>query len=240
LDDILDVNALFGPLPSASNDLTVDVLLALMEKHSVASACALSTLGLLLDPAVGNNATRGACQQHSSLIPVATLNPCAYFGDDAAVRQIEAEGFRMVRFWPEMQDWPVDYAPFSALVKALAPAALPLAINVLAPGEITALSRILDEYPAPIILMGVDVDLLAEAICVMRARPSWNIETSGLLAPGALRCVVDSIGPERLLFGSGAPNHPIASALNTLKHAGLNDDARRMALSTNARRILSV
>jgi predicted TIM-barrel fold metal-dependent hydrolase len=240
LDEIFDVNAAFGPLPDASNDLTVDALLALMEKHAITSACALSTLGILLDPAVGNAATRAACQQYPTLLPVATFNPCAFFGDDTAVRQLRADGFHMVRFFPEMQNWPVDYAPFSALVETLAQTGLPLAINLSLPGEITTLSRVLPNYPAPVILAGVDVDVLAEAICVIRARPNWYIETSGLLAPGALRSVVDSAGPGKLLFGTGAPNHPIASALNTLKYAGLSDEARRMVLSTNARGILNL
>ncbi len=80
MDEIIDVNTLFGPLPVASTDLSVDALITLMKRHRVESACTLSTLGLLLDPTVGNSATRAACGEHAELIPTATLNPTSYFG----------------------------------------------------------------------------------------------------------------------------------------------------------------
>ena len=35
MDDIIDVNTLFGPLPQASNDLTVESLLELMRRNGV-------------------------------------------------------------------------------------------------------------------------------------------------------------------------------------------------------------
>ena len=35
MDEIVDVNTLFGPLPQASNDLTVESLLALMQHNGV-------------------------------------------------------------------------------------------------------------------------------------------------------------------------------------------------------------
>src|SRR5437660_10889801 len=112
MDDIVDVNTLFGPLPVASTDLTVDTLVTLMSKHQVGAACTLSTLGLLLDPTVGNAATRAACTEHDELLPVATMNPTMYFGDTAALLRLQTEGFCMLRFFPGEQGWPIDFAPF--------------------------------------------------------------------------------------------------------------------------------
>ena len=60
MDAIVDINTLFGPMPFASTDMTVDALLALMHKHNVGQACVLSTLGVLLDATGGNGATRAA------------------------------------------------------------------------------------------------------------------------------------------------------------------------------------
>ncbi len=238
MDDIVDINTLFGPLPASSSDLPVDALLALMQKHRVGAACALSTLGLLLDPAVGNSATRAACEEHPELLPVATLNPTLYFGDAAAVTRLKTDGFRLVRFFPTVQGWPLDFAPFHALLQALGTTGLPVMLDVEAAGEITTLTRVLDAYPGPVILSGVTLMLLAEVIVALRAHSNWHIEISSLLAPGCLRLVADTLGVERLLFGTGAPAHPIASVLHTLQHAGLDDAARRQILAANARRIL--
>src|SRR5258708_27397112 len=100
MDDIIDINTLFGPLPVASSDLSVDTLLQLMQKHKVGTACILSTLGLLLDPTVGNAATRAACGEHPELLPIATLNPTMYFGDSEPILRLKADKFCMVRFFP--------------------------------------------------------------------------------------------------------------------------------------------
>jgi hypothetical protein len=240
MEEIIDINTVFGPLPAASTDLPVDSLRTLMQKHAVRSACTLSTLGLLLDPTVGNVATRAACVEHSELLPVATLNPVLYFGDTAPVLRLREEGFRLLRFFPTQQGWPIDFAPFRALLRCLDETRLPVMIDGEAPGMITALTGLLDTYPAPVILARVNVETLAEAVAAVRHYANWHIETSRLLAPGAIQLVADTVGAARLLFGTGAPSRPIASALHTLQHAGLSDADRSLVLSANARRVLNI
>jgi predicted TIM-barrel fold metal-dependent hydrolase len=240
MEEIVDVNTLFGPLPVASTDLAVDALLALMQKHQVKAACTLSTLGLLLDPAIGNAATRAACVEHAELLPVATLNPTMYFGDAAALLRLPTEGFRLLRFFPAQQGWPIAFAPFRSLLRSLDETRLPLMIDTDAPGALTALFDPLDTYPAPVILSRVNVDTLAEAVAALRHHDNWYVEISRLLAPGAIQLLAETVGASRLLFGTGAPIRPIASTLQTLQHAGLSDADRRQILSANVRRILNL
>jgi len=237
--DIVDVNTLFGPLPAASVDLPVDTLLELMQQRQVGTACTLSTLGLLLDPNIGNAATKAACSEHSELLPAATLNPAMFFGGDAVVTQLKSEGFRMVRFFPDAQGWPVNYAPFLDLAQRIQAAGLPIMVNIEAPGEVTALSQTLDFFTGPVILASLDPPHLAEALAVLRKRANWHLEISGLLSPGALKLVVDSVGAERLLFGSGAPSLSLTAVLNTVRYAELSDTARGQLFSANARRLLN-
>jgi hypothetical protein len=229
-----------GPLPVASTDLTLDALAALMEKHNVSRACTLSTLGLLLDPAVGNAATRAACYEHDLLLPTATLNPTLFFGSTAPLKQLKDDGFYMVRFFPTEQRWPVGFAPFAAIVEGLAPVGLPIMVGVRSPGEITALEPILGGYPGPVILSDVGTTLLAESVAALRRQAHWHVEISSLLMLGAIKAVADSVGADRLLFGTGAPSRPVAGALRTLDYAGVSGRARKQILAGNARRILKI
>lgn len=238
MDDIVDINTMFGPLPSASFDMSVDVLVAMLRRYEVRSACTLSTLGILLDPSVANGATRAACAENPDLLPVATINPTMYFGDTESVRAIIADGFAMVRFFPTAQAWPLDFAPFRALLRPLAERAVPLMIDIERIGEVSALMHVIEEYPAPIVLAGLRAPMVAEAIAALRQRPNWHVEISRLLSPGCISTVAETVGPERLLFGTGAPSHPIQSVLNGLQQAGLPDEARHQVLAANARRIL--
>ena len=237
MDEIVDVNTLFGPLPAASVDLAIETLLGQMAQRGVNAACTLSTLGLLLDPAVGNAATRAACIDDTQLIPVATLNPTMFFGDTAPLLRLPSEGFKLVRFFPHEQGWPLHYLPFHALLESLQQTRLPVMINVSDCGDITALQSYIGFYPT-VILAGVDADLLPEAIAVLRLQPGWMLETSRLLAIGSMKLIVDTVGGERLLFGSGAPAQSLAASLNALNYAGLSSSVCRQILSANARRIL--
>ena len=238
MDDIIDINTLFGPMPLTSVDLPVDALVELMQKHSVGTACTLSTLGLLLDSGVGNSVTKATCAEHPHLRPVATLNPTAFFGDADPLLRLLEDGFCMVRYFPATQGWPINFAPFRALLRRLDETRLASMIEIAAPGEITALSAELEGHPLPVILEGVDARSLAEAIAVLRHHNNWYLETSRLLAPGNIKLVVDTLGSERLLFGSRAPSHPLASGLKTLEYAGLNSEALNAITHANARRVL--
>ncbi len=240
MDEIVDVNTLFGPLPLASNDLTVESLLELMGQNGVGTACALSTLGWLLDPAVGNAVTKNICAQNPSLLPVATFNPAMYYGDKTALIQAKADGFRLVRFFPDAQNWPLDFAPFRALLSDLRETNLPIVVGVCSPGDITGLARVLGDYSAPVIIADAHPGLLAECLVGLREHANWHLELSSMLAPGCLKAVVDAVGASRLLFGSNAPSHPIVSALDTLQFAELSDADKQQVLSGNARRILNM
>ncbi len=240
MDDIVDINTLFGPLPVASADLSVDNLLELMERRRVGSAFTLSTLGMLLDPSVGNSATKAACSEHTQLIPVATLNPTLFLGDVLPIQRLKTDGFKLVRFFPTVQGWKIRYAPFHSLIQTLAPANLPIMIDIKGLGMITDLMAALKGFSAPVILAGVDSSVLAEIVTSLKTFPNWHIEISQLLAPGCVQAVIDAVGSERVLFGTGAPSQPIASVLYALQYAGLDDAARKNVLGANARRLIAI
>lgn len=238
--DIVDINTLFGPLPIASTDLSVDTLLGLMQKHQVGAACTLSTLGLMLDPNVGNAATLAACKEHPELLPVATFNPTQYFGDEGPVSRLKAEGFRLVRFFPATQGWPVDFAPFAALVQSLRSVGLPLMVETERPGDATALQRVIGDYSAPVILAGTDTTTLAEVVACLRKNANWHLEISRLLGPGCLKVVADAVGAERLLFGTSAAYRPIAGPYQVVRYSGLSDAQMQQTLGGNTRRLLGL
>ena len=239
MPDIIDINTLFGPLPIASADLAPEDLLELLNRHEINTAYTLSTLGLLLDPQVGNASTRAACSENPLLRPVATLDPTLYFGDEANVQKLKTDGFAFVRFFPYSQKWPIEYAPFQALCRVLDSMQMPIMIDVEKIGVISQLSNLLANHASPVILTGVDAHLLAEGLAVWRERKNWFAETSRLLSPGALKLIADSVGVGRLLYGSGAPFTPPASALQALTYAGLSEEAQQDILSGNAARLLA-
>lgn len=238
--DIIDINTMFGPLPIAAVDLSVDDLSALMKKHGIERACTLSTVGLMLDHNAGNAATRAACAENPSLVPVATVNPQVYYGEEGPFTRFATDGFRMVRFFPQVQGWPVDYAPFVHLAQRLEAERLPIMMEISHPGTATRLMNVLAGRQTPVLLAGIDEQTLAEAVILMRQHANVYVETSSLLATGVIKHVVDCVGAERVLYGSGAPSRPMASGLGVLRYVELTDMQRALVLGGNARRLLGI
>ena len=238
MQEIIDINTLFGPMPAGAADLSVTELEELMRTHNVRYSCTLSTVGMLLDPVAGNGATRAAVTAHSSLIPVATLNPLIYFGDPIA--SFRSEGFRVIRFFPAQQQWSPQSAAFSTLIKQIEQDCLPILVEVDERSTATVLAAALAQYPGPVILSGVSDLTLAEVVAVMRTCPRFYLETSSLLAMGAIGQAVTCVGADRVLFGSGAPLKSISGTLGTLKYAGLSDKEFAKVTYANAHKLLEL
>lgn len=240
MPEIIDINTLFGPHPAAASDLSVDDLGALMKEHSVGLCCTLSTVGILLDHNAGNSATKAACSENSALAPAATINPLAYSGGDGLEDRLKSDGFKFVRFFPDLQGWDVDFAPFSLAAEQLGASGLPLMIDIERPGVATRAVERLGQYSAPIILAAHSERTLAESVVLMRKHNHVYVDSSGLLATGAIKLVADGVGAERILFGSGAPARPMASSLAVLNHSGLSDEQKHLILGGNAKRLLGL
>ncbi len=240
MSDIIDINTLFGPAPTSASDLSVDDLSAMMAKHSVGACCTLSTLGVLLDCTAGNAATRAAAGENPRLIPVATYNPLHYFGQDGATLRPRGEGFRMARFFPALQGWPTHFAPLGSILRRLEPEAIPVMVDLGKPGEATALMATIGRDHAPLILGGVGEQTLAEAISLLHAHDDLYMETSRLLASGAIALAVERLGADRVLYGSGAPARPMAAALAAVQLADISDQDRALVMGGNARRLLGL
>lgn len=240
MDHIIDVDTMFGPLPAGAADLSVDELAGMMSRHQVQACCTLSTIGMLLDHNAGNAATRVACSEQTNLLPVATLNPQLLFTLDDLLTRLKADGFKMVRFFPAEQGWDPSYGPIRGIAEALQTEGLPMMIGVERTGSASRIVGALANHPGPLILAGVDETTVAEAVSLMRQNDHLYLSTANLVAVGLVKQVIDSVGADRLLYGSGAPSRPMASALGVLKFADLADEQRTAVLGGNAHKLFGV
>lgn len=238
--DIIDINTFFGAFPSQHAVSTPQALIADLDRFKVQRALAVSTIGLFYDDQTGNQETLGvAGQSGGRLLPVATINPATHLaGVDAAIERIAAGPFAMCRFFPGMQNWPVDYAPFGRALKLLAERKKPAMISIGGPGEITALARMAAGSETPIILSRVHGATLVEAMAAMKEHPSFYLDTHLLQIPDGLARIKDLVGADRLLFGSGASAHSLGAALAYVQRSSLSDTEKAAVLGGNAAKLL--
>ena len=235
-----DACALFGPWPQ-HEDLGVNDVLSAMAQNKIDRALALCTTGITYDFRVGNAATLEVCAQNENkLMPVATLDPRAY---PACLDEAEAcagNGFKMFRFFPSRQGWPIAFAPFRELLQKCDALSLPVAVEVTQPGQATELADAVAFTQAPLLLAGVPSDNLGEAIAVLRTSPKFHLETTALLAPGALEAVAQNVpdGAQRLVYASYSPLRYSSASLNVVRGAGVSNEAKAAIVGGNLSRLV--
>jgi predicted TIM-barrel fold metal-dependent hydrolase len=235
---IIDANTMIGLHPTHKLDMSIERLVAEMDKHGIAAGLILSTIGLYHSWAEGNAAGLEAAKTNKRLVPVATVNPLKYFGSAGDLQAIRAAGFRIFKFCPADQGWEVGSAAFRAVLRDLASLKVPVMLDTPQPGEPSKASQAAADYPAPVVLCSISLDTLAEALELMVDLPQLMIETHELHVPGALKLIADRVGADRIVFGSGAPRRSIASSLHYVLNSELSEEDKQKVLGGNIRRIL--
>ena len=236
--EITDVNTLFGAYPAQHADSSPETLVEAMRANGIDWGLTLSTSGLFYQAETGNDETMRACRAHDHLIPVATLNPVHYWGQDGVIEGIAENAFEMIRFFPHLQGWPLEFAPFLRLLSALGRLPkMPIMVSVERRGDATQLARLLDDFPHAVVLDGVSPETLSEAITLLRVHANLYVETHALTAPYALPLLRDTVGIGRVLFGSDAPGRSPAAALRYVRSSGLSQGDQDAVLSGNAQTI---
>ena len=239
---IFDACTLFGPWPQHSADLAVESLLQVMSQNGIARSLVTATTGIFHDYQQGNTETLVAARRYAQqLYPVATLDPRAYPECLQEAETRAAEGFRLFRFFPDRQGWPLRFAPFREALQKCDALGVPVIVTVARPGDCTELADAVAFTQAPLLLAGVTPSTLGEALAVLRADTKFYIETTHLLAPGTFEMVRDNMahGVERLVFASYSPLRYLSAALGPVLASTLSDDHKALVLGGNLRRLLT-
>lgn len=235
---IIDANTMFGVHPTHRLDMSVERLVRELDRLRISAALTLSTTGIFHNYARGNVMTLDASKANNRLIPVATVNPAAYFGTGEEMQALRSQGFRIVKLHPGDQGWALDSAAFAGILKQLAPTKMPVMINTPLPGDPSAVGRVAAQYTGPIILCSITIETLSEALAVLTELPNAMIETNTLHVPGALNLLAERVGVQRIIFGSGAPRCSIAASLYYVLNSELSDDDKARILGGNIKAIL--
>jgi len=236
--EIIDANTTFGPSPRITADISIDRLLAAVKRHGVTKSLTLSTVGIFHSHNDGNADTIAQCQGKPELLPVATIDPRGYFGGLKQTSNLISQGFKMFRFFPGEQGWPLDHNVLEDILEEMEDNSVPVMINAGRTGDASALGRIIGGKEHPLILEGVVFETLAEAVSVMKKHSNIYVETHSLLVPGGLRFLVDQIGADRIIFGSDCPRSSLGGALRYIKDSGISDEDMSKVLGGNIKRLL--
>ncbi|HOZ49457.1 MAG TPA: amidohydrolase family protein [Candidatus Hydrogenedentes bacterium] len=222
---------------------TVDDVLAEMSHCGIAEALVWHRDARERDFALGNaRVTRDAVDPRCH--PVWTFVPtCCREMPDAAtfVDQVKAAGVRAVRAFPLVHCFRVDRVSCGDLLEAFIAHHLPVFLPLTElPGQWHDVYTLLRDFPQLTLV-------LAQTGCwgqdryfrpLMSAYPGFHITMDRLETAGQLKSIVDAVGPDHVVFGSGLPRNYPGAYILSLVRANIPDGAREAIAHGTIERLL--
>ncbi|HVK05223.1 MAG TPA: hypothetical protein VM490_17225 [Armatimonadaceae bacterium] len=237
-----DLYTIFGPVPPRGGASGIDALKQSLLRQKVGGAVALSTRAIHADSGAGNRETVAACAAATGddlvLVPGAVADPRSYLTTGGP----DFSGARLVCLLPTTQDWPLPFAPATALFASL-PKNVPVLVQTQRLGEATAVGALLRELSwsgGPVLLSGVTGDTLVEALAVARSSERIGLTTHGMRGVGEVQFAVSQLGAPRIFFASGVVGESLSAALALVRLSGISPEEQAQVLGGNARRMLGV
>lgn len=242
-EQVLDCNCLFGPWPRAPLDASFVTVMDLLARAGIGAAVVGSLRVILGSAGTGNLDVLRACAARPNLIPAAGLRLREELDLEGRVDWCAEQGFRLLRLYPEYEGWPPGFRPLELALEHAARLGLPVHLTLQQPGEFTTLGSVLARTGATLIAAGVNVShtpLLSEAVAVCGDCPGLRLETSRLEGADTVDILCETLGPDRLVFGTGLPFVYPSSALALIACSRLPERDRRMILRENLLQLLAV
>jgi len=241
---LFDVQAGFGgPAPWGSETAGPDEWLAEMRRLDIARSLVHTTPDdSIADAPAANEELYAACKGHPELVPCPILIPNGGHDlppeEDQVARAIsEAAGAAFLR--PQKDHWELDAWCSGPLFQALEARGLPAYCENMK-FALADLAKIAQTYPElPVILAKLHYLQQRSLVPLLKAFPNVHVSIgSNYVVYQGLEMLVDEVGADRLLFGTGFPDAEPMGAVTMLTYAGISDEAKQRIGAHNLERLM--
>lgn len=250
----IDAHAYIGKWPYwPISQSTPEQVAATMDKARINTAVISSTRSLFVSWLDGNTeASRVETRFPDRFISFPCIGPpeLSHKLDANRFELNKESGVRGVRLAPQFHTYHLLYEPFiddlceqAAFLEV--PVQLPLRVLMnwgMPMLELGWLGAIVERHPrTPWILTGLNYfHELRVGLGLMRRFPAVHIETSCIQGFEAIAKLVQEVGSDRLLFGTGLPLQNAAAGVTKIERARISDSDREAIFFGNARRLLKL
>ena len=226
---------------------TTEGTLKAMDRADVERAVVYAPHAAGYDSTEGNTLLVDMIRGESRLVPQFVCNP-SYDDLDTFATEVKEHRVRSVRMVPTLHNYPFLPWVVKPWLDWLAAENLPLwlpvhydflrTVHVVKPAE---LHETLERHPdVKAVLCEVKYAENSWAIPLLRSLPNLYVELSRISNADGIARLLDTVGEERILFGSRFPDGSISPQLYTLHRCGLGDETLASICAGNLERLLGM
>ena len=244
--DVTDSNAYLGKWAYWNMEVnTGDQLADHLKRNGIERALVSSLRSAFADVEEGNLELLKACRKHpDTLFGLATLTPFSK-RKGVGIQALTSGTFKGIRVSPQYHGYPL--ANCSRVIEVAEDLGVPLVLSyrlilswnlpTLGMGEVLSLVR--EHRRVSFVLSGVNYE--AMTILSMKKPPAnLFVETSCLQLWEGTRLLLESLGADRVLLGTGTPVQYARSATSNVLDSTLTPKQKERVASTNARRLFGL
>ena len=238
---MIDANCYYGHWPIQSSCLLCNDDLDSLRALGIERFCMCATTSLFENAQGGNEEILQFANRTPSVIPVAVISDTPEAAD-----HVETLIERGVRLFRGPTQPVVGQSAFAACAELLAENGcgllLPYGYDPFTPYDLTwhrwAQSLAKDHPRAYIILMGLNYPHMAGILDLVESCDNTLLEISHFQVCDGIRLLCDTVGSERLVFGTHCPQFAPESAVLKLEHADIAKASRQAIAAGNVNAIL--
>ncbi|MET8850192.1 hypothetical protein [Amycolatopsis sp. NPDC004625] len=225
----IDVDVLFGTLPSRQLDASLDAATGQHVKHRIRRGLVCSLRGALFDARAGNDELRKAGDR-TRFVPVGAVDVRDALTAETEIPRLAASGVRLLRLFPPEQ-W---VEPDSAGLAHIIDVAVAHGLVLLTSGDFSRFWRPFADRGARVCFLDVHAYRVADFVVLARREPGFVASTRLLCGPDSIERIAGEVGAHHLAYGSRAPLHDVLPSALRLRTAGLDDAAWRQVAGGTA------
>jgi predicted TIM-barrel fold metal-dependent hydrolase len=233
----------------------IEGLLASMQRMKIERALVTHTVAWQNSPAMGNRLLMEAIAPHAELAPCWVITPGLAVdeqgGEGSLCDRMAREGVRAVRLYPRDHVYSLLDRSSARLLSELNRRNYLVILDLdqvftqsglydYNAASLSALDEICQTYTQlSVLVTRVGYRAFHNLFELMRTNPNLYLDLSFLATHQGVETIVERLGADRLVFGTGQPFVDAGGALLRLTEAGIQPEAKRQIASSNLERLLA-
>ena len=248
---VFDANVALGRRHNRRQSVdTAAATIAEMDRTGVERALVYAPHAAAYDSLQGNSYLLESIAGFPRLVPQFACNPTFDHMDEFAA-ELAAHGVRSIRLLPKMHNYPFRDWVVGPWLEWAAEEAIPvwMPVNYGIPArredldstqlDPEALHDTLKAHPrVRVVLCEAQIRHVPWVLPLLRSVPNIHVEISRFVITDGIALLLETVGVERVIYGSRYPDSPMAAQLYSLHRSGLSEDNLRAVCSANLDRLL--
>ncbi len=236
---VVDAFSMVGGVTYRQDPMGFPQLYEAMSRTGVELAAVMSLRSLTADARKGNDYLFAEAGRDRRIIPIGVVAPhSTSLEAPALIASCVENGAAALAFNFNRRDVSLSSLALRRTLDEAAKTGLPIvACGPMQPGVPSQLAELTRDLGSRLLLVGSYYGMFDELLAVLDEHPHVHAECGWQITPGAVELTVEHAGPDRVLFGSGAPMRPVQPSLNLVLDSDIDDITKRKVLATNALRL---